>query len=87
MSLKRGPDAPVGPFPENFQNFELRKNVSDLRERLMEAKAANKDRRTWNPLFIKLQNLTQNLSDQVVKLRRKEYFERVDRLRALGHST
>ena len=36
---------------------------------------------------MKLQTLIENLSDQVVKLRRKECFERVDRLRALGHST
>ena len=36
---------------------------------------------------MKLRNLLRNLSDQVVKLRREEYFERVDRSRALGHST
>jgi hypothetical protein len=72
---------------EDLQSFELRKDVSDVCERLRKAKAANRDRRMWNALFMQLRNLIQYLSDLTVKVRRSEYFERVDRLRALGQST
>jgi hypothetical protein len=34
MSLKRDPNAPTSPSPENLLNIERRQDVSDLRERL-----------------------------------------------------
>jgi hypothetical protein len=87
MSLRRDPNAPVAPSPEDLRSIELRKDVSDLRERLRKAKAVNRNRGTWNALFMQVRNLVQHLSDLSVKVRRTEYFERVDRLRALGQST
>lgn len=47
VSLRRDPNAPVAPALEELQSFELCKDVSDLRERLRKAKAANQDRRTY----------------------------------------
>jgi len=87
MSLKRDPDAPVLPSEEDSQSFELRKDIFTLRDQLAKGQAACLPRQTWNSVYMRLRNLLRNLSDQVVKLRREEYFERVDRSRALGHST
>ena len=87
MTLRRDPDAPVLPSPEDLQSFELRRDVSDLRERLRKAKAANPNRETWNAIYMQIRNLIQYLSGLAVKARRSEYFERVNRLRALGQST
>jgi hypothetical protein len=87
MSLKRDPNAPTAPAPEDLLNIELRQDVSDFRERLKKAKAANRDRKTWNALAMRVHNLVQYLSNLAVRVRRKEYFERVDQLRALGQST
>jgi hypothetical protein len=87
MSLKRDPDAPILPSEEDLQSFELRKDIFTLRDELAKSQAACLPRQTWNSIYMRLRNLLRNLSDQVVKLRREEYFERVDRSRALGHST
>ncbi|KAI9658227.1 MAG: hypothetical protein M1821_002359 [Bathelium mastoideum] len=87
MSLKRDPNAPVAPSEEDLQQLHQRKDVSELRGRIESMKAANKDRRTWNSVFMKHKNLLQYLSRLVVKKKRQEYFDRVDRLRALGRST
>lgn len=87
MTLRRDPNAPSAPSPEDLQSIELRRDVSDLRERLRMAQAASSDRMTWNALLMRVRYLVEHLSDLVVKVRRKEYFERVDRQRALGQST
>jgi len=86
MSLKRDPNAPVEPSADYLESFDRRRDVSGLRRDIEEAKAA-KDRKTWRPLYLKLKRLIENLSRQAVVKMRTEYFERVDRLRALGQST
>src|SRR5437016_4069263 len=75
MSLRRDPGAPVAAGPEDLQSFELREDVSDLRDRLRKAKAANPDRRTWHAIDMRIRHLIQYLSGLVVKKRRAEYFE------------
>jgi hypothetical protein len=57
MSLRRDPNAPVAPSPEDLRSIELRKDVSNLRERLRKAKAGSRDRGTWNTLFMQVCNL------------------------------
>jgi hypothetical protein len=86
MILKRDPNAPVAASTEYLQSFERRRDVFALRRRLDEAKAT-KDRTTWRPLYFQLKRLLDNLSRQAVVKMRTEYFDRVDRLRALGRST
>ena len=86
MILKSDPNAPVEPSTEYLQSFERRLDVSTLRRDIKEAKAA-KDRETWRPLYFKVNRLIGNLSKQAVAKMRTAYFERVDRLRALGQST
>ena len=83
MSLKCDPNAPVEPSADYLESFDRRRDVSGLRRDIEEAKAA-KDRKTWRPLYLKLKRLIENLSRQAVVKMRTEYFERVDRLRALG---
>jgi hypothetical protein len=56
ISLKRDPNALTAPSLEDLLNIELRSNVSNLRERLKQAKAVNRDRKTWNALAIRLRN-------------------------------
>ena len=86
MSLKSDPNAPVEPSTEYLQSFERRRDVSDLRRDMEQAKAA-KDRKMCRLLYWKIKRLIENLSRQAVVKMRTEYFERVDRLRALGQST
>ncbi|KAL5331463.1 hypothetical protein ACEPPN_000994 [Leptodophora sp. 'Broadleaf-Isolate-01'] len=87
MCLKRDPNAPCFPSEEDKQDFEKRRDVSSLRERLAQAKISNPDRNSWRPLFMQVGGLIHRLSDLKVRAKRVEYFERVDHLRALGQST
>jgi hypothetical protein len=57
MSLKRDPNALTSPSPEDLLNIERRKDVSNLRKRLEEAKAVNRDCITWNALTMRVCNL------------------------------
>ncbi|KAH9216173.1 hypothetical protein DL95DRAFT_129276 [Leptodontidium sp. 2 PMI_412] len=87
MCLKRDPNAPCFPSEEDKQDFEKRRDVSSLRERLAQAKISNPNRNSWRPLFMQVGGLIHRLSDLKVRAKRVEYFERVDHLRALGQST
>jgi hypothetical protein len=87
MTFRRDPNAPSAPSPEDLQSIELRRDVSDLRERLRNAQAASSDRTTWNALSMRVRSLVKHLSDLTVKAKKKEYFKQVDHQRALGQST
>jgi hypothetical protein len=88
MVSRCDPNAPVEPSTEYLQSFGFRRDVSDLRKRIADARAEKNSRREdWRPLYFKYKRLIENLSRQAVEKMRAEYFDRVDRLRALGQST
>ena len=83
MSLRRDANAPIDPTPDDLREFEQRKDVSDFRARIEAAKLAG-DSSTAKRLKSHLSSLTILLSSLKVQVRRKEYFDNVDRSRALG---
>lgn len=86
MILKSDPNAPIEPSNQYLQSFELRRDVTEFRRDIEKGKA-NGDRNKWRPVYFRLKRLVESLSKQAVKHMRTKYFERADRLRALGQST
>jgi hypothetical protein len=87
-TLGRDAGAPIDVSDKDLLEFEQRKDVSDIRASIEAAKLAGKrDRKSLNPLMMKVRNLIQTLSSLKVQEKREQYFERVNRLRALGKPT
>lgn len=86
MSLQRDANAPIGPTQGDLENFELRHDVSKLRESVRETQTKG-TRREQARARSQLKALLSNLARLALNQNRREYFRRVDHLRALGEST
>jgi hypothetical protein len=88
MTLKRDQDAPAEVSSKDLATIEDRKDVCHLRE-AFETKKKIDPRRdgVWRPLYMKYRAFVRRLSELAVVARRREYFEKVDRQRALGLPT
>jgi len=83
MSLRRDANAPIEPTLDELQEFEQRKDVSDFHARIKAARLAG-DKTAAGLLKGQLRSLIMSLSSLKTEAKRKEYFDNVDRLRALG---
>ncbi|KAK4206080.1 hypothetical protein QBC37DRAFT_393662 [Rhypophila decipiens] len=87
-SCMRDENAPIYPTSEDFEMFERRKDVAQLRNAYDEVR---KELRWDDPKAkhhkANLTNLLRNLQDLAVDKRRKEYFAEADRRRQCGQGT
>lgn len=86
MSFKGDSGASIYITSQDLEQFERRRDVSELRMQIEAAKAVM-DRKAYNPIRMKLRSLIKALSDLRLMEKREQYFEEIYRLRRLGQST
>jgi hypothetical protein len=88
MTLKRDQNAPAEVSAEDLAMIAHRTDVRELREAFESAKKVDSRRDgDWRRFEMKHRARVRRLSELDVVTRRREYFERVDLQRALGHPT
>jgi hypothetical protein len=87
-TLGRDSSAPVDITKEDLAEFEKRRVMSSIRKSIKVANSRGiRDSKSLRPLNMKVRNLISTISSLKLQEKRKEYFKRVDKLRALGKST
>ncbi|KAF2473897.1 uncharacterized protein BDR25DRAFT_125901 [Lindgomyces ingoldianus] len=87
MSLSRDAGAPTEISQEDFQKFEERNDVKSLRASLEKAHEMGDDKKTKSSIRSRIQYHLGVLSRMQLLENRKNYFDRVDNLRAQGLPT
>jgi hypothetical protein len=86
MSLYRDTDAPIEPTTEELHTFSQRRDVGKLQKRYEKVKLAG-NKVDANRLRSRIWALINRLSKLQIRENRKNYFARVENLRALRLST
>ena len=86
MSLSRDAGAPVVVDAQDLEEFEKRRDMRDLRADFERARRTS-DKKAAQSIKSQIENRVKTLSDLKLQVKREEYFERVDSLRAQGLPT